>query len=555
MAGCALFSRDSKTDSQSREATRVDPSLLVSGEAGKLHPIQPGSTALLGSGFNSFKNEVLGHCVENGKTETIDATPLGRSQKAELEVSYAADVEQLGKSLGVSGHAQARFGFGKVSVEAAYANSEEFSSRSSFLVARGSTFNATEVLSEYRLRDAALALLRDNPPAFFRQCGDQFVAARVPGAMFHAIAEIRDTSTATRISLKAKASYSYLFASVGAGVETEATSALKQHALRFRVIQRGLQQSIPADMQEFVETARSLNERINSQEGGATAIAFVTAPFDLVTNWPADVTIPSLVRQERTLETLATWHRTLSLELSDLKLAYDEPRDRPCTQRDKRFDIAFGNLEASIRRLEERAHACLDEPMKNCNVSALPAPHNGGYASLVGQCSDRAAALQRRQADDASRVARKRRNAVKKRRRAKNKNRAQAACKGSGRPDCAPCMTWSFDRLGYDAPARKGNGYCWDWPGCGRPDPLLEIRTSEGAERSVSRKDTKHVDWNMTKPLVVDRSVEVSIDVRDIDASSHDSMSSFNERVPAQLTDGTWVIGGGSLTLTGTCVR
>lgn len=530
LSACALFQRPKSTRSA---AAQPNASAFGPGPRGASHLIPVATSVNLGMGFASLTGEVLGHCIEPVETQQSG------TNVDELEVNYAEDVSSLSNTLGVTAEASAEFGLFSVSAEAKYVAESASTRKSSFLVVRSVAMAPLAALTAYRLKTDALALLKANPQGFYRRCGDQFVAAVQSGATFSAIAKIESASAADRDFLHAHAKASYLGFGGGGGVDREVKSKLDSLDVKFHVIQSGRQKAIPS-FDDFVDVAQKLNGELHPNRDNQL-VRFEAKAYDVAENWPTNVALPALTEQAKTLQELAEWHRSLAMTLTELEEARGAPKTPKCPNRAARFRQDMGNLEATQQHIEARAHACVRDPMKACDVNGLARPPVGP-PPLIEECSDLAArAKKTKDSEDAAR-----RGEVL-------RGRAAAKCRGHVKEVCNPCVTWEFSKLTYDAPRRKPSGECWDF-GCGAPDPIVAI-TSNGATRDTRAQDKYKLIHSFEPPLRLPARASVSISIKDQDASVHDRMALLSETLPERLPSGTWTVAAGALRLVGKCVE
>ena len=298
--------------------------------------------------------------------------------------------------------------------------------------------------------------------------------------------------------------------------------------------------------------ARQLNDGLAANPGSGHIVRFETKPYDVTENWPSDVTLPALNEQARTLETLAQWHRMLGTGLAELEEARLAPKDPPCNGGPAQFQRAIDNFTMARRRVEERAYACVERPMDDCNTEGLASPPTAP-PSIIAQCSDvaahRAAAEQAERRD----VAAEQQRARLEQRREDMARRAAQRCRGSTEESCDPCRVWEFDTLVFDAPRRKPNGDYWDIGG-DPPDPVVKV-SSGTTSRDARSRDSFRVSRRFELPLRLNAGEAVSASATDQDISDHDRMMNLSARVPERLREGVWSLGTGALQLSGRCVE
>lgn len=541
LTGCALFSGGTDPSPPGR----TNPALYSGTTRGASHLAPAGAAVDTSIGFASITGELRGRCIE-----AVETKPSG-SNVDEIEVTYAEDASTLSKVLDVSMSAGAEFGLVNVSAEAKYVTESASSRSASFLVVRSVSLAPVDALVRYRLTNDALAALRQSPQHFYRRCGDQFVASVQRGATFSAIAKIESASSSDRQQLRDHAKASYLGFDGGGGVDTEIASTMDRLRVQFHVIQSGRQEEIPT-FHQFVTKARQLNDDLAAHPGSGHVVRFETKPYDVTENWPADIALPALNEQARTLETLAQWHRKFGMSLAELEEARLAPKKPPCERGPALFQRAIGNFTMARRRVEERAHACVERPMNDCTTQGL-APPSATPPPVIAQCSNVAAHRAAAQEAERRNVAAEQQRARVEERRVEQTRRAAQTCRGSIEESCDPCRFWEFGTLRFDAPRTKANGDTWD-AGGGPPDPVVRI-SSGNTSRDARSRDSFRVSRRFEPPLRLRAGQSVSAHVMDQDLSAHDTMMNLSDRVPDRLHDGVWSLGTGALQLSGRCAE
>lgn len=382
----------SSTEPGPAQAEGVDPSLVLASRGGGSHPA-PGTTAMLGRGFDSLSGEVLGDCVARTKTMSFAGATEQPGATSDLVVRYARTREELASSLGVSGEASASFGFFSGSARASWAHRDEIATDTTFLVISNQVVNNTESLETYQLSDAAEKALREGgSAAFYRMCGDQFIAARVTGGSLQVVVEIRNTSKSLMKEMSAGAGIKAWVFSASGEITSAAKSALEKEDIDIQVFQDGGLE-YPSGLGDLVSYAYRFRGSVTGANSKhAAPIAFVTAPYSVVSS-DASINVPSLTQQRRKLTELAVWHGDAKARRRDLIDAQSEPGT--CKDRTARFEAAIGDVEQVMQTIAVDAQACVEAPLKSCGVTRARRMPRDAHAALISQCTGKAPVNQR----------------------------------------------------------------------------------------------------------------------------------------------------------------
>lgn len=546
-------------------------------DSGEKHRVSPEQPVQVGSGYNTITETVAGDCMERSSLTTLSAdhsrsgagSSLGNGPATagnQVIITYLEDYRRLAEELGVKASARARFFIFSVSAEAEYANGSDFSKNSSFLIATATMRKETERLQQYRIKEDALALLRSNPRAFFRRCGNQFVAGRIKGASFTAVVEIRDTTEATRTAVRGKVGAGLSLGGFGAEASVEGTKALAQelaqHELHYKVMSVGLPADNPTSIDGFIRTALSLQGTIDeSANKREAAIEFVTQSYDIADNFPGRVNLPSLVTQDQFLERLASFHQETAITLKDLERGLRYPKDRPCANSERRRQGIIANLEASNRRVAERANACANDPERMCNQDNIPDPSFVDARLWLSECSDIEAHLRAKKqelalADQAKREAAEAERAA---REARARASAETARRRRGLPGGLPCDEWQLNRIGVEVPTVQPSGGQWDNSGDG-PDLYLRVKIGSLSRETHYIEDVTTAAFEMKPPIPMKAGDKIQIWAWDFDGNGFFGVDrelavSATETIPNTMSAAGFKVANahGTFTISATC--
>ena len=548
--------------------------LSDSGEKHRVSPVQP---VQVGSGYNTITKTVAGDCMERSSLTTLSedqsrgsagSAPESGPATAgnEVIITYLEDYRRLGEEIGVKASARARFFVFSVSAEAEYANGSDFSKNSSFLIATATMRKETERLRQYRIKEDALTLLRSNPRAFFRRCGNQFVAGRIKGASFTAVVEIRDTTEDTRSAVRGKVGAGLSLGGFGAEASVEGTKALEQalarHELHYKVMSVGLPADNPTSIDGFIRAALSLQGKIDeSASKREAAIEFVTQSYEIADNFPSRINLPSLVTQDQFLERLASFHQETVIILKDLERGLKYPTKRPCANAERRRQGIIANLEASNRRVEDRAHACANDPERMCNQDNIPDPSFVDARLWLSECSDLEAHLlaKKQELEQAERATREAAEATRAVEEARARATAENARRRRGLPGGLPCENWLLTRVEVEVPTTQPSGGQWD--NSGGPDLIVQVRIGKLSRRTPYQPDSTKAWFEMEPAIPMKAGEEIHLAAWDYDGpafwggSNQDSAVSVTATIPSSMATSGFKVANvhGTFTVLATC--
>ena len=462
----------------------LDPGFVLSARGGATYPAAQ-TTAGLGRGFDSLHREVLGNCVAKTKATSLAGDDGSNGATSDLNVYYARTREELSTALGVAAEASATFKFARASARARYAQRDDFTSDTTFLVITSEVVNSTETLESYRLSEEAERILAAGPAAFSQMCGDQFVAARITGGSLYVVLEIQNASSGFARDVSAGAGLDAWLFSASGEITDSARTKLERENVSIRVFQAG-GDSHPDDLRALVPYAfRFRSEVTGANAARAAPIAFITKPYGVVPT-KAGKEIPSLAGQRRKLTELAEWHGAAKMRRRELINA--EAAGGECTGRKRRFSDAVADVEGVIAAIESEARECVDEPTTGCaRGNARPLPRNA-HLAVIEQCASEHA----RRGEIAARA-----------KSASEKRRLEARLKEArkGELDGSPCKTWEVRSVR----PRWGNSAEWI--------SLTATASAGGSlQAQQSRSLAESTGWTVTPPLSVPAGASLKIE-------------------------------------------
>ena len=155
----------------------------------------------IGMGFNSQSGLAVGTALEGF---TIPPNVVASGQQVTASITIVNTHEELMDTLGMSFSAQGRYGFFSASAKASFAESSNFNSTSTFLVARCEVQNPLTRGQDFRVTTSAQELLSASHTDQFKTAfGDSFVRGLQTGGEFYSVIRITSASVSKQTELAA----------------------------------------------------------------------------------------------------------------------------------------------------------------------------------------------------------------------------------------------------------------------------------------------------------------------------------------------------------------
>jgi hypothetical protein len=153
----------------------------------------------IGMGFNSETGLAVGTALEGFMVQENLAAP---GMEVTSSISIVNTHEELMETMGMSFEAQGRYGFFSASAKAKFAESSNYNSTSTFVVARCVVENPFRRGKSFRVTAEAQSLLDTNRFEEFKTAfGDCFVRGLQTGGEFYAVIRVTSASETTQSSL------------------------------------------------------------------------------------------------------------------------------------------------------------------------------------------------------------------------------------------------------------------------------------------------------------------------------------------------------------------
>jgi hypothetical protein len=332
--------------------------------------VQPGTTLLVGRGFNSVRAEVLGDCVKRGALTTIG----GNAQTTRFSMKQIETVEDLKESLSVSASGSFGYGVYSGSAKASYMKSKDFSSNSSYLLVSVRVENQTEVLDAYEFTDSARALLKANKRTeFLARCGDEFVAAKTTGGEFTAIVEFMSKTEEQKQKISAAIKGSGGTWNVAADFKSSMEKLSKFSESKVTILRVGGSGELP-NFNDLVDTALKFPIMITANN--AWPYSVTTVSYDSVLDNDPNLPRPINLRQaQRFFEQISSAYLSLIKVRNDINYVLKNQNQFQDVDVNS-LNAAQAALASEITQIESAPNRCFDAPdaPENCTVPSFTIP-------------------------------------------------------------------------------------------------------------------------------------------------------------------------------------
>lgn len=245
------------------------------------------------------------------------------------------------------------------------------------------------------------------------------------------------------------------------------------------------------------------------------------------------------------MDRLAEYHQETAIVLRDLESGIKYPKAPQCAAFERRRQSIIANLEASNKRIEDRAHACLAEPERMCNMTGVPAPPFEEARVWLSECTDIEAHLRARKLES-EQAEQSRHQAEEAERRAAEVRLRQGqeeARRNRGRPGGSPCQQWLLQRVRVEVPAISPNGGQWD-DNNGGPDLYVRLRVGQHSRETNYTPDATSAEFDMAPPIPMTAGGKIQLTAWDYDgvqtgifssSVARDEAVSVSEVVPSAI--------------------
>lgn len=178
----------------------------------------------VGMGFNSESGLAVGMPFDFDRI-IVEADPNAPGQVVFSSISLVESHEQLMQSIGLAVEAQGRYGFFSADLKAQFAESTDYNTTSTFLVAKVVVENPFKRGRSFELTPDNKDLLRAQPDVFSRAFGDSFVRGLQTGGEFYSVIRLTSVSTTTQTELAVSLQAEYEGLAAGGSFKGKFTEA------------------------------------------------------------------------------------------------------------------------------------------------------------------------------------------------------------------------------------------------------------------------------------------------------------------------------------------
>ena len=311
----------------------------------------------LGGGYNSLLREAAGDCLSTDGATTLDGDVGGPT--ASFQLKLIEDANDLHTALNVSATAGIDAGPVDLSLGGGYVTDERNSKYSTYLVVDTAVTYMPRRLTRYRLSDDALALLQQDPAAFYRRCGDQFIASVTKGGMLRAIYRFDSLTEGQQRDIRGALGTS-VTPTLDSTAQQTLQTILSNHHTELTVLRAG-GEVLPftPSTAEIIDMSRQFAAGVTQKT--ASPLFVSTKPYVEAENFPACAVLPDFAPTWRTMNALADEYNQASVARNTLARRLNMPGrldSAECVQARQALTARLASLEEYLKTLQAKYAAC-----------------------------------------------------------------------------------------------------------------------------------------------------------------------------------------------------
>jgi hypothetical protein len=342
----------------------------------------------MGCGFNSISQTPSDLVMEvSGRYSTLGDPGASTITTSIVMLKSRQDLE---KTLGVQGSMSMGLGGFGASGTVDLLNSMKVSQYTVVCAVCVTVKAQQEVLTEYKLKEAAKAFLTQ-PETFFRFAGDQFVSSRRLGGELIALLRLESANSTEQRELEANfaASYGGLF-KTSAKVSAKIGETIEKYKGTYFVIKRGGQPALPGwDVEKVRDAALSFGSEVMAEQPRRVPFRVATMPYSSLIDY-AGANYYDIARASDVVRRLSRSYGDAAERLDAVRFVLEHPEqflepDIPAlVNADKKLTQAMNLIRAMIQ-------GCIVTPQDGvaCRLLAIEELYNPQDVLLPKRISGR----------------------------------------------------------------------------------------------------------------------------------------------------------------------
>lgn len=261
-----------------------------------------GSSMMFARGYDSFKDDSSGLCVDFSQTQYDSSRTADSIQESVFKLELVESRYDLAKKIGVSAAASLKSGFSKASASVNYLNEQSLSTYSIYVLISAEVLTPIERIVGEDLKPGFIDFARSNPMAFRQKCGNEYVAAIQRGGVLYALLKLDtvDGSSYTQIKTSLRARVGTFKTAVD--LERSISEATSNKSLQIFVHQIGGEaKSYPTNVADLLERVKDFSIEVAKKP---TPLRSITVPYSQLKSYPIEATEFDTSVQESVLEYL-----------------------------------------------------------------------------------------------------------------------------------------------------------------------------------------------------------------------------------------------------------
>ncbi len=243
---------------------------------------------IFGTGYDSFKDESSGSCVDITKLQ-YDGDKLENTiQESIFKIDLIESSHELAKKLKITTSASLKVGFGRGSAAASYVDEQQLNQYSLYILVSAEVLTPSERSVGELLNADYIDLAKSNPDAFRLKCGNEYVAAVQRGGSFYGLLKLEtaDSTTYNQIKLDLRAKVGTF--KTASELEKSVAEATRNKNLQIIIHHvGGKDNDYPINVEQLLRRITQFPSEITKNK---IPLKVVTVPYTQLKNYPLQAT-------------------------------------------------------------------------------------------------------------------------------------------------------------------------------------------------------------------------------------------------------------------------